>query len=216
MKKILITGASGMVGNIVLQKCLKSLEVEQVTSIVRRASGKTHPKLKEIIHQDFNDFSPIENEFANQDVAHFCVGVYSGTVPKDVLKQVTVDFAKVFGDTVKKNSPQATLCFLSGQGADLKEKSLIPFAKFKGMAENHLMSLDLGGLFIFRPGYIYPVEKRKEPSLMYRVSRSLYPLLNKVAPAMSITSEHLGKAMFKAGMQGAQKTILENKDIKAV
>ena len=216
MKKTLITGASGMVGSIVLRECLNSTEVEQVTSIVRRASGITHPKLIEVIHQDFGDFSSIENHFANQDVAHFCVGVYSGTVPKDTLKLVTFDFAKIFGDAVKKNSPQATLCFLSGQGADLKEKSWIPFAKFKGMAENHLMSLDLGGLYIFRPGYIYPVKKREEPSMMYQVSRSLYPLLNKVAPAMSITSENLGKAMFKAGIQGAQKTILENQDIKEV
>ena len=190
--------------------------MEQVTSIVRQASGNNHPKLKEIIHLDFGDFSAIENHFANQDVAHFCVGVYSGTVSKDQLKLITYDFAKVFGDAVKKNSPQATLCFLSGQGADLKEKSWIPFAKFKGMAENHLMSLDLGGLYIFRPGYIYPVVKRKEPNLSYRIFRSLYPFMNKIAPSMSITSENLAKTMFKAGMQGAQKTIMENQEIKMV
>jgi len=216
MKKILITGASGMVGSIVLRECLKSLQVEQVTSIVRRPSGINHPKLKEIIHQNFGDFSSIEQHFSNQDIAHFCVGVYSGTVSNDKLKLITVDFAKVFGDAVKKNSPQATLCFLSGQGADLKEKSRIPFAKFKGMAENHLMSLDLGGLYIFRPGYIYPVEKREEPNLMYRVSRSLYPILKTVFSSGVITSEELGKAMVKASMTGAEKTILENKDIKMV
>ena len=84
------------------------------------------------------------------------------------------------------------------------------------MAANHLMSLDLGGLYIFRPGYIYPVEKRTEPNFSYRIFRSLYPFMNKVAPSKSITSKNLGKAMFKAGMNGAEKTIMENEEIKQV
>ena len=103
---------------------------------------------------------------------------------------------------------------MSGQGADLKEKSRMSFARYKGMAENYLMSLDLGGLHIFRPGYIYPVEKREEPNLAYRIYRRLYPILNKIMPSTAITSEQLAKSMLKAGLNGTEKTILENEDIK--
>ncbi len=113
-------------------------------------------------------------------------------------------------------SPKATFCFLSGQGADQKEKSRIAFAKYKGMAENYLTKLQFGALYIFRPGYIYPVEKREEPNLSYRIFRKLYPLMKKIYPQGAITSEELSNSMFKAGMVGAFKSILENQDIKEV
>jgi len=103
---------------------------------------------------------------------------------------------------------------LSGAGADPQEKSRVAFARYKGMAENYLIAKDFKGLNIFRPAYIYPVEKRVEPNLMYRVSRRLYPLLKNVMPGSVITSEELGKAMFKAGIEGANHGILENTEIK--
>lgn len=216
MKKIIIAGASGMMGGIILREALNSPEVEKVISIVRKPSGQKHAKLEEIIHSDFNDYSKINHHFQNQDTAYFCIGVYTGAVPDDKFKMITVDFAKSFGDAVKQNSPQAILCFLSGQGADLKEKSRMSFARYKGMAENYLMSLKLGGLHIFRPGYIYPVEKREEPNLAYRIYRKLYPVLNKLMPSSAITSEQLAKSMFRAGLNGTEKIILENEDIKKV
>ncbi len=216
MKKIIITGASGMVGGIILREALNSSKIEKVTSIVRNSSGQKHAKLQEIIHDDFNEYSKLVDHFKNIDAAYFCIGVYTGQVPDDKFKIITVDFAKAFGDTVKQNSPRAILCFLSGQGADLKEKSRMSFARYKGMAENYLMSLDLGGLHIFRPGYIYPVEKREEPNLAYRIYRRLYPILNKIMPSTAITSEQLAKSMLKAGLNGTEKTILENEDIKKV
>lgn len=216
MKNVIIVGATGMVGGIIQRECLNSPEIGKVTSIVRRPSGVTHDKLEEVIHKDFMDFSAIKTHFENQDIAHFCIGVYAGAVTDDKFKMITVDFAKVFANAVKKNSPKATLCFLSGSGADLKEKSRMSFAKYKGMAENYLMSKGFEQLYIFRPAYIYPVEKREEPNLMYRVSRSLYPFLKKIMPNSAITSERLAKSMFKAGISGASKTILENKDIKEV
>lgn len=216
MKNIIIVGASGMVGKIILREALASTEVEKVTSLVRRPSGETHSKLQEITHENFNDYSKINDHFKGKDAAYFCIGVYTGAVPDDQFKMITVDFAKAFGDAVKQNSPQARLSFLSGQGADLKEKSRMSFARYKGMAENYLMSLDLGGLHIFRPAYIYPVEKRKEPNLAYRIYRKLYPVLKNIIPSSAITSEQLAKAMFKAGLHGTDKTILENEDIKKV
>lgn len=216
MKKIIITGASGMVGGIILREALNSSEIEKVTSIVRKPSGQQHDKLEEVVHDNFNDYKKINHLFENQDAAYFCIGVYTGAVSDDKFKMITVDFAKAFGDAVKQNSPQAILCFLSGAGADLKEKSRMSFARYKGMAENYLMSLNLGGLHIFRPGYIYPVEKREEPNLAYRIYRRLYPILNKLIPSSAITSEQLAKSMFRAGLYGTTQTILENEDIKQV
>ncbi len=216
MKRIIIVGATGMVGAIILKEALNSPEVEKVTSIVRKSSGQEHTKLEEIVHGDFNDYSAIADHFKNKDAAYFCIGVYTGSVPDDKFKMITVDFAKVFGDAIQQNSPSATLCFLSGQGADLQEKSRMSFARYKGMAENYLMSLNLGGLHVFRPAYIYPVEKRAEPNLAYRVYRMLYPVLKNIIPSTVITSEQLGKAMYSAGLNSTEKKILENEDIKKV
>ena len=214
-KHVIIAGASGMVGSIILKHALSSDDVASVASLVRKSSGKQHPKLKEVIHKDFSDLNAVIAEFQNKDIAFFCIGVYTGTLPDNEFKEITVDQATVFGNALKDNSPNARLCFLSGQGADQKEKSKMAFARYKGMAENYLISLGLGDLLIFRPAYIYPVEKRTEPNMMYRISRKIYPLMKYLMPGSVITSEQLGEAMICAGMNGG-KLILENKDIKAL
>lgn len=216
MKKVLLTGATGMVGGIVLQTCLASAEIAQVTSLVRRSSGIAHPKLKEVIHDDFSNYTGLEAHFEEIDAAYFCIGVYTGQVPNDQFKVITVDFTLAFADALKTHSPEATLCFLSGAGADPKEKSRTAFARYKGIAENYLLSKGFSQLYIFRPAYIYPVTPRKEPNLMYRVSRKLYPVLKAIYPAATITSVQLGQAMFQAGLTGAEQTILENEEIKKI
>ncbi len=214
MKNVILTGATGMIGSIVLQHCLDSNEIAKVTSIVRRQSGLQHPKLIEIIHSDFLDFSKIKNHFKNQDIAYFCLGVYTGAVPDAKFKEITFEYTKVFADLLKQCSPNVSFLFLSGAGADLTEKSRVSFARYKGMAENHLLSVNFKQLNIFRPGYIYPVNKRKEPNFAYRVFRLLYPFLKNIAGKnSSITSVELGKAMFESGFRMPEKVLLENKDI---
>jgi len=203
-----------MVGSVIQKACLASPDVAEVTSIVRRPLGINNPKLKELVHQDFLDFSEVKEYFEGQNVAYFCIGAYTGKVSDDKFKIITVDMAQVFADAVKEGNPNVTFCLLSGAGADPKEKSRVAFARYKGIAENHLISKDFKGLNIFRPAYIYPVEKRVEPNLMYRISRRLYPLLKNLMPGSVITSEELGMAMFKAGVQGANHGILENTEIK--
>ena len=216
MKKALITGATGMIGSIVLRECVQSNQIKKVISITRRSSGAAHPKVEEVIHNDFSDYTPVEKYFEHVDAAYFCIGVYTGQVNDVDFKKITVDFAKTFANTLKQHSPNAVLSFLSGAGADRKEKSRMAFAKYKGIAENYLITKDLGGLYIFRPAYIYPVEKREEPNIAYRFYRRLYPLMKNLLPSSTITSEQLGKAMFLAALNGTEKTILENEDIKAI
>ncbi|HEX5169174.1 MAG TPA: hypothetical protein VFW11_08355, partial [Cyclobacteriaceae bacterium] len=170
-------------------------------------------KLKEIVLSDFTDYSAIASSLRNIDVAYFCVGVYTGAVPDAEFKKITVDYTLKFADAVKENSPNATLCFLSGEGADRSEKSRLSFARYKGMAENYLISKSFRQLYIFRPGYIYPVEKRKEPNFGYKLYRALYPLIALFGSGFSIKSTELGEAMFKTGLHGTGKSTLENADI---
>jgi uncharacterized protein YbjT (DUF2867 family) len=213
MKNVMITGATGMVGSIVLQESLNAEVVGKVISISRKPFGTSHPKLQELIHDNFLEYSGLEDHFKNLDVAYFCIGVYTGSVTDEQFKTITVDYTATFADMLKKYSPDARVCFLSGAGADSKEKSRMSFARYKGMAENYLINQKFGGLHIFRPGYIYPVEKRKEPNFTYVISRKLYPLFRLFGKNFSIKSTELGKAIFTAGIEGTEKTILENKDI---
>ena len=214
MKNILIAGATGMIGGTVLRLCLEHNDVNCITSIVRRASGDRHEKLVEIIHDDFADYSALQKLFKDIQVAYFCIGVYTGQVSKDMFRTITVDYAKAFGDMLKMQSPEATLCFLSGQGADQSETSRLMFARDKGVAENHLLRLGLKQTYIFRPAYIYPVQPRNEPNHSYRLLRKLYPIIKIVYPRGVVTSDELAKAMMLVGIEGAAASILENSDIK--
>lgn len=214
MKKALILGANGMTGDLILQKCLQSNEVNEVITITRKELQIKHAKLTSILHHDFLNVNAISSYFDNIDICYYCLGVYTGAVPNDLFFQITIDYTKAIADQLKLKSPNVCFCFLSGMGADLTEKSKMPFAKAKGIAENYLLGLGLGKLVIFRPGYIYPVTKRKEPNFFYTLSRWLYPLLKIVYPNIGLSSEQLANAMFKAGFQTTPTVILENNDIK--
>jgi uncharacterized protein YbjT (DUF2867 family) len=216
MKNIIITGSNGMIGGLILRYCLERDDVAKVTSIVRKKSGIVHPKLLEIVHENFPDYSSITEHFKNQDIAFYCIGVYTGQVPKEEFRKITVDFTEAFAKTLRANSEKTIFCFLSGAGADSSEKSSVMFARDKGVAENILLKLNFAHTYIFRPAYIYPVTSRKEPNMMYSLMRFLWPVLKLVYPNGGISSEDLAKAMVKAGFEGAGKSILENKDIRAL
>lgn len=212
MKNVLIAGATGMVGNIILNHCSSSTKINKVTSLVRNKSDNTHSKLNEVIIEDFTDYDKHRDLFKNIDSAFFCIGVYTGSVSDKLFKEITVDYAVSFAKMLKENSPDARLCLLSGAGADRTEKSKTSFALYKGMAENQIDKLGLE-FYAFRPGYIYPVEPRKEPNLMYAIMRSLYPILRLLGNNFSIKSTELGKVMLEIGLNGTEKKILENIDL---
>ncbi|TKG93676.1 NAD-dependent epimerase/dehydratase family protein [Puteibacter caeruleilacunae] len=213
MSKVIITGATGMIGGIILQECLQSNEISEVISIARRPSKVSHTKLKEVVLLDFNDYSGHEKLFEDVDIVYYCLGVYTGAVPDDKFKEITYDYTVAFIDVLKQYSPDAYFCFLSGQGADRTEKSKMSFAKYKGMAENYLLE-EIDNAWSFRPSYIYPVEKRNEPNLGYKIFRALYPLVKLFGKKFSIKSTELAHAMFKVGLKGNSKSILENDEIQ--
>ena len=216
-KRIIITGATGMVGGCALRICLENPDVSMVTVIGRSRTGIEDARLREVVVDDFSDYSALTNVLENQDVALFCLGAYTGAVPDDIFRQITLDYSLAFARALHRASPQAAFCFLSGQGADQTERSRMAFARYKGAAEKALLETGFPRLHIFRPGYIYPVTPRKEPNLMYTISRFLYPLLSRIYPNIGIPSENLAAAMVKAGLYGTGENdnpILENKDIR--
>jgi uncharacterized protein YbjT (DUF2867 family) len=215
---VLIAGSTGMVGGLALTACLESPEVGRVTTLVRRATGQVHEKLREIVHADFLDYRSAPYAFDDQDLALFCIGVYTGQVSSEESRTITVDYTEAFAKKLRERSPRAALCFLSGQGADPTETSRMSFARDKGAAENALSALGFSRLHVFRPGYIYPPKPRKEPNLSYRVMRALYPALRVVYPNVGIAADALANVMLDVGLHGVESgdVVLENKAIRAL
>jgi uncharacterized protein YbjT (DUF2867 family) len=218
-KRVILVGGTGMVGGLALRLCLDSDAVSTVTVMGRRSVGLAHAKLREVIHSDFADYHEVAGAFGEQDVALFCLGAYTGTVPDAELRKITVDYAVAFGETLLARSPRTALCFLSGAGADQREQTRVAFARYKGIAENALLRMGFPRVHIFRPGYIYPVTPRKEPHVLYRIARVLYPVVRHIYPNIGIASDDLARAMVHAGLHGTgahESPVLENRDIRAL
>ena len=214
MKNIIITGTNGMIGNLILNYCFNRSDVNTITSITRKKTGIVHPKLIEVLHDNFSDFANIKEYFKNQQICFYCLGVYTGQVPKEEFNKITVDYTKCFAEELRRCNDETVFCFLSGQGADSKEKSRIMFARDKGIAENILLKLNFKKTYIFRPGYIYPVIPRNEPNFIYRLMRILYKIFFKIFPEMGVTSEKLAKTMVEVAFQQGEQVIFENKRIR--
>jgi len=211
--KVLITGSTGMIGKIILDLCIQSDKVSEVVTIVRKSSNdQADNKCKELIINDFTTYDDRSELFQDVDVAFFCIGVYTGQVSDEEFKKIMVDYAVNFAKLLKKQSPNARYCLLSGAGADRTEKRRAAFGRYKGMAENQIAATGIE-FYTFRPGYIYPVEKRKEPNMMYSVMRSLYPLVKLFGKNASIKSTELAEAMFLVGIKGGNQEIYENRDM---
>jgi uncharacterized protein YbjT (DUF2867 family) len=180
--RLVIVGATGMVGGYALRYALSQPAVGLVTAVGRRAIGVSHPKLKEVVHRDFADCSALADALSGEDAAIFCLGAYTGVVSDAELRKVTVDYTIAFARVLRAASPAAVFSFLSGSGADPTGKSRIAFARYKGEAENALLAMGFPRVAVFRPAYIYPVEPRKEPNFGYRLLRAIYPAFRVLFP----------------------------------
>lgn len=216
-RHLIVVGATGMVGGIVLHEALAHPDVGMVTAVGRRSTGLQHAKLREVLHTDFTDYRDVSAALERQDAALFCLGAYTGTVPDDELRRITVDYPVAFAHALRERSPQAAFCLLSGQGADQTGRSRIPFARYKGAAERAVLTAGFPRVHLFRPGYIYPVTPRREPNLGYRVARVLYPIVRRIYPNIGIASDDLARAMVTVALNGAAPRtsgVLENRDIR--
>lgn len=212
-KKALITGATGMIGELVLEHCLGSQDLSEVVSLVRRPSGKLHAKLREVVLEDFLTLEEGADYLEAIEVVYYCLGVYTGAVNRELFREITVEYPDALADVLRKRSADLSFCLLSGAGADRSEKSRMMFAKDKGIIENRLSKKGFKAFHAFRPGYIYPVTPRPEPNFSYRLMRVLYPLIKLMGKNASIRSTDLAKAMFTVGLHGCDQEILENSDI---
>jgi uncharacterized protein YbjT (DUF2867 family) len=217
--RLVIVGATGMVGGYALRHALAHAAVAQVTAIARRSVGIPHPKLKEVLHQDFADCSALGEALAGQDAAVFCLGAYTGAVADAELRRITVDYTVEFARVLRVSSPAAAFSFLSGSGADPSGRSRIAFARYKGEAEKALLAAGFPRLYIFRPAYIYPVEPRREPTLSYRVLRAIYPAFRRLFPNQVIRADDLARAMVDVVLDEAgtsRHPVFENRDIRGL
>jgi uncharacterized protein YbjT (DUF2867 family) len=215
--RLVIVGATGMVGGYVLRYALEHPVIESVTAIVRRNLGISHPKLKEVLHRDFADCSALAEVLSGQDAAVFCLGAYTGAVSDAELRAVTVDYTVEFARVLRGSSPDAAFSFLSGSGADPTGQSRMAFARYKGEAENALLATGFPRVYIFRPAYIYPLEPRKEPNFSYRLLRWIYPVFRTLFPNQVIRADDLARAMVDVVVLGtAEGPIFENRDIRTM
>ncbi len=218
-QRVVIIGATGMVGGYALRYALDHPAVGTVTAIGRKKLGISHPKLQEVLHQDFADCSTLAEALSDKDAAVFCLGVYTGAVSDAELRRITVDYTIEFARVLLSRSPEASFSFLSGNGADPTGRSRIPFARYKGEAENALLAAEFLHVYIFRPAYIYPVEPRKEPNFNYRLLRAIYPVFRILFPNQVIRADDLARAMvdvavWRTGERGG--LVFENRDIRAL
>jgi len=217
-KRLLLVGATGMVGGYALRYSLENATVGCVTAIVRRKLDISHPKLQEVQHRDFADCSSLGQVLLGQDAVVFCLGAYTGAVSDAELRTITVDYTIEFARVLRSSSPNATFSFLSGSGADPTGQSRIAFARYKGEAENALVAAGFPSVYLFRPAYIYPVEPRQEPSFSYRLLRAIYPAFQLLFPNQVIRADDLARAMADVALQGTERgsRVFENRDIRAM
>ena len=218
-KRLVIVGATGMVGGYALRYALESPAVATVTAIGRRKLGISHAKLKEVLHGDFADCWALAETLSGQDAAVFCLGTYTGTVSDAELRTITLDYTIEFARVLRFSSPGVAFSFLSGNGADPTGRSRLAFARYKGAAEKALLAAGFPHVYIFRPAYIYPVEPRKEPNFSYRLLRAIYPVFRVLFPNQMIRADDLARAMVDLAVRGTEKRqslVLENRDIRAM
>jgi uncharacterized protein YbjT (DUF2867 family) len=216
---LVIVGATGMVGGYALRYALDNSEVKSVTSIGRKKLGISHPKLKEVLHQNFADCSPLSDVLSGQDGAVYCLGTYTGSVSDAELHRITVDYTVEFSRVLRGSSPDAAFSFLSGNGADPTGRSRLAFARYKGEAENAVLAAGFPHVYLFRPAYIYPVEPRNEPNFSYRLLRSVYPVFRVLFPNQVIRADDLARAMVDVVLRQTQEHqgfVFENRDIRSM
>jgi uncharacterized protein YbjT (DUF2867 family) len=218
--KVLLFGATGMVGQGVLRECLLDANVERVLSIVRAPSGVAHDKLRELVHKDFFDWSAVESELAGFDACFFCLGVSSAGMKEAEYARVTFDLTLAIAKVLARVNPQMIFVYVSGAGTDSTEKGRSMWARVKGKTENALRELPFKSVYLFRPGFIQPKHGITSKTRLYRalyvVATPLTPLVRAIAPGLITSTEKVGRAMLAVARRGAPTQILENRDINAL
>jgi uncharacterized protein YbjT (DUF2867 family) len=218
--KVVLFGATGMVGQGVLRACLAAEDVEEIVSIGRSKTGKTDAKLREIAHADFTDFSPLASDLGGKDACFFCMGVSSAGMSEADYTRVTYDYAMAAAKVLSAKSPKMTFVYVSGAGTDASEKGRSMWARVKGKTENAIAKLPFAHAYMFRPGFIQPMHGIVSKTTLYRViyaiSAPLYPLWKALLPGFVTTTDAVANAMLRVAREGSDKPVLETRDINRI
>jgi hypothetical protein len=215
--KVLIFGSTGMVGQGVLRECLLDSAVTKVLVINRSTCGVKNSKLEEILQPEPTNISSLSKKLAEYDACFFCLGVSSVGMTEESYKHVSYDFTMDAAKVLVQANSAMTFVYVSGQGTDSSEKGRIMWARVKGKTENDLLKMPFKGKYMFRPGFIQPmhgeVSKVGWYNSIYQFMKPVYPLLHKVLPGQTTSTEAVARAMLVVAKQGSDKKVLSNEDI---
>ena len=218
--KVILFGATGMVGQGVLRECLLDSGIESVLAVGRSPIGERQPKLREIVRGDFTDYSDVEAQLTGYDACFFCLGVSSIGMEEDRYRHFTYDITLAAAKTLSRLNPQMVFVYVTGRGTDSTEQGPLMWARVKGKTENDLLKLPFKAAYMFRPAGIQPLHgirsKTAWVQAIYVGTAPLLSLLNRVAPKYMTTTEQVGRAMIKVAREGYPKAVLESEDINRV
>ena len=218
--RVILFGATGMIGQGVLRECLLDAGVDQVVAIGRSPIAVHHPKLLAIVHKDLLNYSTIEPQLRGFDACFFCLGVTSAGMSEEDYSRVTYAITRAAAEILCRLNAGLTFVFVSGRGADSSERGRIMWARVKGKAENAILKMPCKASFVFRPGVVLPMHGETSRTRVYRilyaVMKPLLPLLKRLLPGQIVTTEQFGRAMLIVARQGAPKKVLESSDINAL
>ena len=217
---VIVTGASGMVGKGVLLECLDHDQVESVLSIGRASLDLEHPKLKQLVHQDFSEFVSVQDQLRGYDACYASMGVSSAGISAERYKEVTYDYTMALAKILYDHNPSTTFIYVSGVGTDSTEKGRTRWARVKGKTENDLLNMGFKQAFMFRPGGIIPLRGIKSRTKMYQFFYDyfmwLLRLIKALAPNSVVNTTQIGLAMINATLNGTDKKVIHPKDIIAL
>ena len=218
--KVILFGATGMVGQGCLRECLVDAGVERVLVVGRSPTGVQHAKLHEVLHDNFTDFSKIESQLRGYDACFFCLGVSSVGMEAERYRHLTYDVTMAAANTLVRLNPGMVFTYVTGRSTDSTEQGPVRWARVKGKTENDLLKLPFKAAYMFRPAGIQPLHgvrsKTAWVQAIYVVAAPLLLYLARTAPKYMTTSEQLGRAMIKVARDGYPKPVLESEDINAI
>jgi uncharacterized protein YbjT (DUF2867 family) len=218
--KVVIFGATGMVGQGVLRECLLDPDVESVLAIVRKTSLPQHDKLREVVHPEVSNLSSIEEKLSGYYACFFCLGVSAVGMKEEDYRRLTYDLSVSVARTLAKLNPTMTFIYVSGAGTDSTERGRQMWARVKGRTEDALLQMRFKAVYLFRPAYIQPLYGARTKTAwygaFYAVLRPFYPLLKTLLPDYVTTTECVGRAMLNVTKRGFPNPVLENRDINVM
>jgi uncharacterized protein YbjT (DUF2867 family) len=218
--KVILFGATGMIGQGVLRECLRDPQVDRVLSVGRSTTGQADQKLVELVQADMSDFSSVEARLTGYDACFFCLGISSAGMTEPDYQHITYDFTLAAARALVRQNPGMTFIYVSGAGTDTTERGRSMWARVKGKTENALLQLPFKAAYMFRPAYVQPLHGARSRTPLYRVLYAvmgrLYPAWKRVLPSYTTTTQRIGRAMLHVARYGAPKPVLESIDIDAL